>query len=289
MNERKKQISDAALTLFQEKGLPHTSIQDILVAANISKGTFYNHFSSKNDCVAEILENLREEANQLRITAQIGKNKQDRTIFIEQISILIRLQEERKLYRLFEAILHSNEADLKKLVLQHRIKDMEWLTARLIEVRGEDIRPYAFEGVVLFTGMLQHILFVNRYTNSSYELKEVIHVILSYLELILAKMSKDQTSLLQTEAIHQFRTQVNKKTVTLEDIHTHATIFEKERFSEEQQDLYDAIMTELKKERLRTSVLLPLLKPFQTTFKETPLEAEAQTFTNLIWFYLHSH
>ncbi|MBM7841331.1 hypothetical protein JOC54_004635 [Alkalihalobacillus xiaoxiensis] len=117
--------------------------------------------------MAEILENSREEANQSRITAQIGKDKQVRTIFIEQISILIRLHEERKLYRLFEAILHSNEADLKKLVLQHRIKDMEWLTARLIEVRGEEFRPYAFESVVLFTGMLQHTLFVNRYTNMS--------------------------------------------------------------------------------------------------------------------------
>ncbi|WP_054708262.1 TetR/AcrR family transcriptional regulator [Bacillus sp. JCM 19041] len=289
MNERKKQITDAALTLFQEKGIQHTSIQDILIGANISKGTFYNHFSSKNDCVAEILENLREEANQLRITAQIGKDKQDRTIFIEQISILIRLQEERKLYRLFEAILHSNEADLKKLVLQHRIKDMEWLTARLIEVRGEEFRPYAFESVVLFTGMLQHTLFVNRYTNTSYELKHVIDIILSYLELILAKMSEDKTPLLDNKAIQEFRSQVKKKTVTFEDILAYADTFRNERFSEEQQDLYEAIMSELKEKRLRKSVLLPLLKPFQDTFKETQLETEAQTFTNLIWFYLHSH
>ncbi len=112
--KEKKQIADAALALFQEKGIEHTSVQDILVAATISKGTFYNHFSSKNDCVAEILENLREEAGQRRIAAQIGKDKQDRAIFVEQISILIELQEERRLYRLFEAILHSHEADLKK-------------------------------------------------------------------------------------------------------------------------------------------------------------------------------
>lgn len=58
MNERKKHVAETALKLFQEKGIQHTSIQDIVKAASISKGTFYNYFTSKNDCVAEILEDL---------------------------------------------------------------------------------------------------------------------------------------------------------------------------------------------------------------------------------------
>ncbi|GAF15069.1 transcriptional regulator, TetR family [Bacillus sp. JCM 19046] len=288
MNERKKQIADAALALFQEKGIEHTSVQDILVAATISKGTFYNHFSSKNDCVAEILENLREEAGQRRIAAQIGKDKQDRAIFVEQISILIELQEERRLYRLFEAILHSHEADLKKLVLQHRIHDIEWLTTRLTEVKGDNVRPYAFEAAVLFTGMLQHILFVNRYTNNQYNLKHIIDVLLGYLELILPTMNQENTMLLNKEAINQFRAQVDKKTVTYSDITSSLEPFQNAQLSQEQQDLVDAITNELEQDRLRKVVLLSLIKPFRSSFSKTPLEADAKTLANLVWFYIHS-
>ncbi|WDF02213.1 TetR/AcrR family transcriptional regulator [Shouchella hunanensis] len=289
MNERKKHVAETALKLFQEKGIQHTSIQDIVKAASISKGTFYNYFTSKNDCVAEILEDLRYEASQRRIAAQIGKARNDRTIFIEQIAIFIKLQEEKHLYRLFEAILHSNEADLKKLVLKHRVHDMEWLTQRLIEVRGESVRPYAFEGVVLFTGMMQHTLFVHRYTNSSYHLETVIDILLSYLEDILEKMEQDQHLLLNDGAIQQFRSQVEHRTITKKDVLSYAESFDVAHFYEEQKDLFDAISEELQKERIRKGVLLPLLKPFQASAQDTTMEDAIQTFINMIWYYVHSY
>ncbi|MFS0785482.1 TetR/AcrR family transcriptional regulator [Shouchella sp. 1P09AA] len=289
MNERKKHVAESALKLFQEKGIQHTSIQDILKAAAISKGTFYNYFSSKNDCVAEILEDLRYEASQRRIAAQIGKARNDRTIFIEQISILIKLQEEKHLYRLFEAILHSNEADLKKLVLKHRVHDIEWLSERLIEVQGDSIRPFAFEGVILFTGMLQHTLFVHRYTNSSYHLETVIDILLSYLEEILKKMAREQQFLLNDAAIQQFRSQVEHKAVTKQDVLSYADSLDIAHFYEEQKDLFDAILEELHKERIRKAVLLPLLKPFQASAQDTTMEDSVQSFINMIWYYVHSY
>ncbi|UTR07142.1 TetR/AcrR family transcriptional regulator [Alkalihalobacillus sp. LMS6] len=289
MNERKKHVAESALKLFQEKGIQHTSIQDILKAAAISKGTFYNYFSSKNDCVAEILEDLRYEASQRRIAAQIGKARNDRTIFIEQISILIKLQEEKHLYRLFEAILHSNEADLKKLVLKHRVHDIEWLSERLIEVQGDSIRSFAFEGVILFTGMLQQTLFVHRYTNSSYHLETVIDILLSYLEEILKKMEREQQFLLNDAAIQQFRLQVEHKAVTKQDVLSYADSLDIAHFYEEQKDLFDAILEELHKERIRKAVLLPLLKPFQASAQDTTMEESIQSFINMIWYYVHSY
>lgn len=86
MNNKKKKVADAALKLFQEKGIQQTSVQDIIDSANISKGTFYNYFATKNDCIAEILEDLRYEASQRRIALQVGKDTKDRDVFIDQIS-----------------------------------------------------------------------------------------------------------------------------------------------------------------------------------------------------------
>ena len=52
--EKKKQISDAALELFAENGFHGTSISQIAKKARISKGLIYNYFESKNEILEEI-------------------------------------------------------------------------------------------------------------------------------------------------------------------------------------------------------------------------------------------
>jgi AcrR family transcriptional regulator len=51
---RRLEIVQAAEKLFYMKGYENTSIQDVLLAAGISKGGFYHHFESKNKLLEEI-------------------------------------------------------------------------------------------------------------------------------------------------------------------------------------------------------------------------------------------
>ncbi|WP_338472310.1 TetR/AcrR family transcriptional regulator [Niallia sp. XMNu-256] len=287
MNHRKRKVADIALKLFVEKGIARTSIQEIIENAAISKGTFYNYFTSKNDCIADILEYLRYDASQQRIQVQLSKNAQDREVFIEQITILIRLNEERNLNALFEEILYSNEKELRKLVLQHRVIEMEWLENRLIELMGEEIRDYAFEGTVLFYGMLQHMLFTLRITNRSYSLHDLISNILTYVELIIPQMIKNGSPMLNHSAIHLLRQKGERKNISIVEIMEHFHQLKQQYvFNEEQQDLYDAIQSELGLSRIRKVVIKPLLEPFQKVFKGTPIELQVNTFINMVWFYL---
>lgn len=287
MNNRKRKVADIALKLFVEKGIQQTSIQEIIEKANISKGTFYNYFSSKNDCIADILEFLRYDASQQRIAVQIGKDTADRNVFIEQIVIIMRLNQERNVSPLFEAILSSNEADLKKLVMQHRLYEMEWLSTRFIEIFGEEIREHVFEATVLFFGMMHHMLFTLRIANTAYSLEYVVDTLLSYIELLVPHMMKSDTALIPTSAFEFLRTNANKKIVKLDDILLAADQLQKDyTFTEEQQDLFDAILNELQQNRIRKIVLQPLLKPFQKQFENTPIYSQAQTFTNKVWYFL---
>ena len=48
-----------ALRLFSLKGFLSTSVQDILAAANTSKGGFYNHFKSKEELFFAVMEEAR--------------------------------------------------------------------------------------------------------------------------------------------------------------------------------------------------------------------------------------
>jgi AcrR family transcriptional regulator len=86
----KEKIIHESLKLFSLKGFISTSIQDILEAANTSKGGFYNHFSSKEDLFYHVLEEanriwreknlagLDEIQNPIERIIQLLKNYKDR-------------------------------------------------------------------------------------------------------------------------------------------------------------------------------------------------------------------
>ena len=60
MKSREKILSNAA-ELIRTKGYNHTSIQDILQAASVTKSNFYYHFESKEQLAFEVLaERMRQ-------------------------------------------------------------------------------------------------------------------------------------------------------------------------------------------------------------------------------------
>jgi len=56
----KERIVEESLRLFTQKGYLGTSMNDILTAANASKGGFYNHFSSKEALFHDVLSLARK-------------------------------------------------------------------------------------------------------------------------------------------------------------------------------------------------------------------------------------
>src|SRR5690606_12449730 len=242
--------ANIALNLFIEKGFQQTSIQEIINSANISKGTFYNYFTSKNDCIAEILENIRYEASQQRVAMQIGKDPKNREVLIEQITIIMKLNKENNLQSLFENILSTNQVELKKLVLQPRVIEMEWLANRLVDVLGEDIQEYATEATVLFFGMLHYMTFTLQLTNSDYSLTELTETIFSYVEMLLPQMEKRNTTMINNFALDLLQKNVHKKIPTKTELVEMANqLKEHYEFNEEQQDMFDVILDELQRDR----------------------------------------
>lgn len=59
MGKREK-ILEIALKLFMEKGFNKTSIDEITKLADISKGSFYTYFKSKEELLESIIEELLE-------------------------------------------------------------------------------------------------------------------------------------------------------------------------------------------------------------------------------------
>lgn len=58
---REQQLQAVALALFAERGYQGTSIEDIRLAAGISRPVFYDHFGSKDDVYLACLRQAREQ------------------------------------------------------------------------------------------------------------------------------------------------------------------------------------------------------------------------------------
>jgi AcrR family transcriptional regulator len=62
---RRKEIIDAAYLLFEEKGYENTSVENIINAASIAKGTFYYYFKAKKDLLNEISNEISQKIHSL--------------------------------------------------------------------------------------------------------------------------------------------------------------------------------------------------------------------------------
>ncbi len=59
--ERRRQLLDVAIEVFGERGFHNTSMNDVATAAGITKPVLYQHFESKRDLYAALLESVGQE------------------------------------------------------------------------------------------------------------------------------------------------------------------------------------------------------------------------------------
>ena len=61
----REQLLDTGLHVFHERGFNATAVQDITEAAGVPKGSFYNHFESKEDLGAQVVLRYLESSNKI--------------------------------------------------------------------------------------------------------------------------------------------------------------------------------------------------------------------------------
>ena len=286
MNKRKKIVAEHALALFIEKGIGQTSIQDILDRASISKGTFYNYFSSKHECVSAILEQARYDATLIRAEIMIGKDPQDVNVLVEQIAVLSTINQSRGLSLVFEEILHSGDMELKKLVLKYRILELQWLASRLTEVFGDEIEAHAYEAAVLFYGMFQNLSFTAKIIHqNTLETKVIAKTVMQYLKIIIQMMIAEKTAVLDSQNLNVFIGSFSKVELSVVECIQQFEAFQRQTgFTKSQQDVIDALMVEIKQQSPREVVVDALLRAFTNEFKDTAFANEVKELASLLWY-----
>ncbi|MGD6968120.1 TetR/AcrR family transcriptional regulator [Rossellomorea vietnamensis] len=251
MNKRKQHVITKAHGLFIEKGFQQTSIQDILDDSGISKGTFYNYFSSKNELLIELFKSIYSEIEKKRNDLLISQDPSNIEIFIKQIAIQMIENKENKLIPLYEEVMMSNDEDLKNSVKRGQLKMIYWLHGRFLDIFGESKRPYLLDCAITFLGILHHNLrYYSMVNNTTAGLHRVVHYSVDRIVNIAEELGKGHKPLFQPELLkvwfpeHQCGIQDSKQELQ------HTVLFLKQQITDtpdqvKYQELLDFIQEEL--------------------------------------------
>jgi len=290
MNKRKRNVLLAAQQLFIEKGFLNTSIQEILDKAKISKGTFYNYFTSKNDCLVSILEIGREDAEIIRQEILIGKEPSDKQVFAEQITILMQIHKERNLIPIFQEIYSSGDPELRKSILKYNIQELNWLSSRLVDVYGQELEPYRYDCAIILYGMLQQFLNICRVSNQQpFNEEYVIEYVLDRMDDIIPPIIEKQSKLLTKTNIAYLRENKRMKKITQQDIQKEVSEFieqSNEVENKKGRELSQYILKEFHSDLPNLFVIESILLSLRQTYKGTYHEERIGEITNLIWRYI---
>lgn len=201
MNRRKAQVIQKAHQLFIEKGYHATSIQDILDLSGISKGSFYNYFSSKAELFKAVFTAIHNELKEKRDALLIGKDPADVDVFIQQVVLSMRISRKNKMLQLVEDAQVSNEPELIAFVKQTRFLFLKWAYHRFLDLFPEDREPCLFDCAVMFTGMLQHFLQVNHEAGDPLELEKIVEYTVRRTITLVEDVAQHQIQLFSTNHI----------------------------------------------------------------------------------------
>ncbi|MBY0122099.1 TetR/AcrR family transcriptional regulator [Bacillus sp. S/N-304-OC-R1] len=205
MNERKRHVIKMAHQLFMEKGFQATSIQDIIAYSGISKGTFYNYFSSKNELLIALFKTIYKQLEKDRNDLLIGQDPSDIEVFIKQVELQLETNRANKLISLFEEVIFSNDEELKNYMKNGNLRMLRWNYYRFIDIFGESKKPYLLDCSIMFMGILQHNLKYNNFaTESNVNLNQIVRYCVKRMVKMVDEVANSDEQLLKPEVLENW-------------------------------------------------------------------------------------
>ncbi|WP_041580502.1 TetR/AcrR family transcriptional regulator [Bacillus sp. 1NLA3E] len=205
MKDRKQHVIKMAHQLFIEKGFQATSIQDILDYSRISKGTFYNYFSSKNELLIALFKTIYKKLELDRNELLIGQDSANIDIFITQIELQMKTNRANKLFSLFEEVNFSNDVELKQFIKLGNLSMLRWVYNRFTDIFDDSTKPYLLDCAIMFMGLLQYNL---KYYALGHESNASIHQVVRYSVDRVVKMvdevTKSRVQLIEPEVLESW-------------------------------------------------------------------------------------
>ena len=124
--ETRNAIIDAAERVFSERGVSHTSLEDIAKAAGVTRGAIYWHFKNKSELFAAMVSRIRLPVEEM-VARSSDEAADDPLGLLKQAAVaaLKRTATDPQCQRVFDIVTHKCEY----------VEDMEAVKGRLSELK----------------------------------------------------------------------------------------------------------------------------------------------------------
>lgn len=289
MNDRKKHVLLIAKELFTEKGFYSTSIQEILDAAEISKGTFYNYFPSKNDCLMAILHDAFHSSYLRRRELAIGRDLKDPKLLSEQLHIRLTMNRQQNLLPLFETVVHSPDEELRNFVKQLHYKELAWTAKRITDIFGGHAKPYAIDCASLVFGFIQHSLHIGSSGPEKLDMQKLTDYAIDRIADMIPPMIEKKADFLPADVQEVILAADADLLPKYEIIELLETFLEQTADKESRGGLYGAfLIQEIAADEPRIYLLESVVRSFRQSFDGTPDQLQAAELAAVIWRFIDS-
>lgn len=180
-DERKKQIRQAAMKVFLDKGFRNTVMNDIMEATGLSRGGLYHHYGS----TYEILYDIMVEGNKYRekiIYDEMNKTSQDFSEVLSEI-ILEKMLYQSDYVSIYVMFLQKLNHDDKLKDLYKKLKKSS--SDSILMLFDEDVRGELSEAIELITDLINTFILGcevlnarENFVNNKLALRKMIGVVL---------------------------------------------------------------------------------------------------------------
>lgn len=180
-DERKKQIRQAAMKVFLDKGFRNTVMNDIMEATGLSRGGLYHHYGS----TYEILYDIMVEGNKYRekiIYDEMNKTSQDFSEVLSEI-ILEKMLYQSDYVSIYVMFLQELNHDDKLKDLYKKLKKSS--SDSILMLFDEDVRGELCAAIELITDLINTFILGcevlnarENFVNNKLALRKMIGVVL---------------------------------------------------------------------------------------------------------------
>ena len=180
-DERKKQIRQAAMKVFLDKGFRNTVMNDIMEATGLSRGGLYHHYGS----TYVILYDIMVEGNKYRekiIYDEMNKTSQDFSEVLSEI-ILEKMLYQSDYVSIYVMFLQELNHDDKLKDLYKKLKKSS--SDSILMLFDEDVRGELSEAIELITDLINTFILGcevlnarENFVNNKLALRKMIGVVL---------------------------------------------------------------------------------------------------------------
>lgn len=156
MQDKKKQILDAAIRCFARKGFHATSIQEIADELGMAKGSMYFYFKSKDDLLISVfeyyIEMLFERMDEL--PEETGLPSRER--------LMLQLERQFAFFRehldfmrmLMKEPVTGLHPEIQRLMIRFRSRIKLWNVSHIVAIYGDQAGHYSGDASMLLSGII---------------------------------------------------------------------------------------------------------------------------------------